>query len=64
MRPAPYTADNGGTSVGDTEAGLNKTSTNVLHSDLNITQKDKVGASIITAVLLAVLVGGSIWMIF
>lgn len=63
-RPAPYTSDNGGSSVGDTEAALNSTSTNVLQSDIKITHKDKVGASIITAVILAVLVGGSIWMIF
>ncbi|SCU96023.1 LAME_0F14532g1_1 [Lachancea meyersii CBS 8951] len=64
QRPAPYTDSDGGTSVGDANAGLNKTTTNVLHSDLKITHKDKVGAAILTAVVIAVLVGGSVWMMF
>ncbi|SCW01186.1 LAFE_0D06986g1_1 [Lachancea fermentati] len=62
--PAPYTADNGGTSVGDANAALNSTTTSVLQSDLDITKKDRVGAAIITAVILSILLGGSVWMIF
>ncbi|SCU91653.1 LADA_0F11232g1_1 [Lachancea dasiensis] len=64
QRPAPYTDSDGGTSVGDSSAGLNKTTTNVLQSDLKITHKDRVGAAVLTAVVLAILLGGSIWMVF
>ncbi|SCU82326.1 LANO_0B05842g1_1 [Lachancea nothofagi CBS 11611] len=64
QRPAPYSANDGGSSVGDSNAGLNKSTTNVLHSDLTITHKDKVGAAIITAVVIAVIVGGAVWMMF
>ncbi|SCU98572.1 LAFA_0G18844g1_1 [Lachancea sp. 'fantastica'] len=64
QRPAPFTGENGGSSVGDANAGLNKSTTTVLHSNLKITHKDKVGAAILTAVIIAILVGGSIWMMF
>ncbi|SCU83765.1 LAMI_0C04566g1_1 [Lachancea mirantina] len=63
-RPAPYSASTGGTSVGDASAGLNTSTTNVLESTLTITHKDKVGAAILTAVVLAILVGGAVWMLF
>ncbi|CCH59173.1 hypothetical protein TBLA_0B03320 [Henningerozyma blattae CBS 6284] len=63
-RPAPYTSIDGGSSEGDANAGLNKTSKNVLSNDLDIKTGDKVGAAILTAGVLAILVGGAIWMLF
>lgn len=62
--PGPYTADNGGSSVGDPNAGLNSSSANVLENNLSITHKDRVGAAIITAIVLGVMIGGSVWMVF
>lgn len=64
-RPAPYTNDTGGTSQGDASAGTSSSSSsaNLEEDDLTITGKDKAGSGIITAVVLAVLVGGSVWMI-
>lgn len=63
-RPAPYTASNGGNSTGNANAGLDSTSTDVLTNDLNIQSKDRAGAAIITAIILASLLGGAIWMLF
>ncbi|SSD61814.1 probable Mannan endo-1,6-alpha-mannosidase DFG5 [Saccharomycodes ludwigii] len=66
-RPAPYTADNGGSSKGDVNAGLGSDSDTVaslLQNTLSISQKDRIGASIITAIVLVVLIGGGIWMLF
>lgn len=63
-RPAPYRANNGGTSTGDANAGMNTTSTNVLQNDLNIKTSDRAGAAVITAVILMVVLGGSLWMLF
>lgn len=62
--PGPLTADNGGSSVGDANAGLNTSSANVLQNKLDIQTKDRAGAAIITAVILMVIIGGSIWMLF
>lgn len=62
--PGPFTADNGGSSVGDPNAGLNSSSANVLENNLSITHKDRVGAAIITAIVLGVMIGGSVWMVF
>ncbi|QLQ79489.1 hypothetical protein HG537_0C01360 [Torulaspora globosa] len=64
QRPAPFKADTGGSSTGDASAGLNTSSANVLQNQLNIQTKDRAGAAIITAVVLLVIVGGSIWMLF
>ncbi|CCE64981.1 hypothetical protein TPHA_0J01600 [Tetrapisispora phaffii CBS 4417] len=61
---SPYTSSSGGNSTGDASAGLNTTSTNVLQNNLDIESKDKAGAAVATAVILAVLVGGSVWMLF
>lgn len=63
-RPAPLREDNGGTSQGDANAGLNTTTTNVLKNELDITTSDRAGAAVITAVILLVMIGGSIWMLF
>ncbi|CAI4896243.1 CKB_collapsed_G0042840.mRNA.1.CDS.1 [Saccharomyces cerevisiae] len=63
-RPAPYKEDNGGTSKGDANAGLNSSTTNVLQNNLNIKKGDRAGAAIITAVILSVLTGGAVWMLF
>lgn len=63
-RPGPFKADNGGSSVGDANAGLNTSTTSVLQNELDIQTKDRAGAAVITAVILLVLVGGSIWMLF
>lgn len=64
-RPAPYTNDTGGTSEGDASAGTSSSTSAQLASDdtLNITGKDKAGSGIITAVVLAALIGGSVWMV-
>lgn len=63
-RPALYTQYTGGSSEGDANAGLNSTTTNVLQNKLNITGGDRAGAAIITAIILAVLLGGAVWMVF
>lgn len=63
-RPAPLTNYTGGTSVGDSSAGLNATINDVLQNNLDIQPKDRAGAAITTAVILAVLAGGSVWMLF
>lgn len=63
-RPAPLTANTGGTSEGDASAGLNSTTTNVLENKLKITQGDRAGAAIVTAVILGIFVGGAVWMLF
>ncbi|CAB4252664.1 similar to Saccharomyces cerevisiae YMR238W DFG5 Putative mannosidase [Maudiozyma barnettii] len=63
-RPAPYKANNGGASEGNANAGLDSLTTNVLKNELNIQQKDRAGAAIITAIILVALTGGAIWMLF
>lgn len=57
-----YNSENGGSGRSDPEAGLN----NRLPSNANqltITGKDKAGAGIITAVALAIIAGGAVWMV-
>lgn len=63
-RPAPFKEDTGGSSKGDPSAGLNSTTTNVLENNLNITNGDRAGAAIVTAIILGVLCGGAVWMLF
>lgn len=63
-RPAPYKETTGGSSQGNANAGLDSLSTNVLKNELNIKQKDRAGAAVITAIILATLLGGAIWMLF
>ncbi|GMG51768.1 unnamed protein product [Ambrosiozyma monospora] len=59
---SPLTNDTGGTSQGDTEAGLDTNDvTNV--NDITVKQKDKVGAALATTITLVVFVGLSVWMV-
>ncbi|KAH3670359.1 hypothetical protein WICMUC_004855 [Wickerhamomyces mucosus] len=64
-RPAPYTDEAGGSSTGDASAGISSSSDSSTLSgeDLNITSKDKAGSGVLTAVILALLTGGTIWMV-
>lgn len=61
--PAPYTSDNGGTSESNPEAGLNVQTTMVNRNKLDITSGDKAGAGVLTAVVLGLMLGVSIWMV-
>lgn len=63
-RPPPLTEKTGGSARGDPNAGLNVSTTNVLQKKLTITGSDKAGAGVITAVVIGVLVLGSVWMIY
>ncbi len=60
--PAPYTAHNGGSSKSNPEAGTDlsiQTNANVI----TVSTKDRAGAGILTAVVLACILGGAIWMV-
>lgn len=58
----PKTADTGGTSKSDPNAGTGgKSSPTVEHSP--ITTKDKAGAGIITVLGIFIIIGGGIWLI-
>lgn len=62
--PAPYTSTNGGSSQSVPDAGLN-IGTNQLNTNLlDIKAKDRAGAGVLTAVVLALILGCSVWMIF
>lgn len=58
-----YSADTGGTSASDYNAGTNTDATENPNL-LDISTKDKAGAGILTAVVLALILGGAVWMIF
>ncbi|KAK9782653.1 putative Cell wall glycosyl hydrolase [Seiridium cardinale] len=60
--PTPYTSVTGGTSTGDSSGGASKTDTDV-DSLPDITTADKVGAGILTAVVLGGLLGAVCFMI-
>ncbi|OWB80132.1 hypothetical protein B5S32_g4385 [[Candida] boidinii] len=61
-RPGPYTNRSGGSSVGNTEAGLDsKIVTNP--NEITVTSGDKAGAGIITAIVLVVLISICFWML-
>ncbi|ODV96192.1 hypothetical protein PACTADRAFT_41073 [Pachysolen tannophilus NRRL Y-2460] len=60
---SPLTADTGGTSTGNADAGQSTSSSTTSSNDITVEKKDKVGAGILTAFVLAILFGGSIWMI-
>lgn len=61
--PAPYTADNGGSSKSNVNAGVGSADqTN--KNEIKVTQKDKAGAGALTAIVLAILLGGAVWMLF
>lgn len=59
--PGPLTANTGGTSVGDPAAGFRLSTTNA--SPLNLDSGDIAGASIITAVVGAALIGTAAWLV-
>ncbi|WEJ95665.1 mannan endo-1 [Yamadazyma tenuis] len=60
---APLTVDTGGNNDTDSEAGLgSEVQTN--SNEVKISGKDKAGAGVLTAVVLAILSGGGAWMIF
>lgn len=59
----PLTQEDEGVSVGDASAGLGDSSQNLLHPSVNITGRDKAGAGIITALVLASAAAGAIWMV-
>lgn len=61
-KPGPLTTNTGATSVGNGSAGTQNSATTVV-SHLTITQKDKAGAGIITAVVLLLLLASTWWMI-
>ncbi|AAS53901.2 AFR530Wp [Eremothecium gossypii ATCC 10895] len=61
----PLTADTGGQSEGNPDAGLDHDSQPaILRGMHNITGKDRVGASLITAISLGLMLGCALWMIF
>jgi mannan endo-1,6-alpha-mannosidase len=57
--PEPVTANTGGTSQGDPNAGTGKPAT--IHTGYNIETKDKAGASILTILFGGGLVGAAVW---
>lgn len=59
---APYRADNGGSSTSNPSAGLG-TTVEMTSNKITITTKDKAGAGVLTAIVLIILLGGSIWMV-
>lgn len=59
--PAPYTADNGGTSAGNPAAGYGLTSTTT--EPLTLDAGDRAGASIITALVGVSIIGTAAWLI-
>jgi hypothetical protein len=59
---APKTADTGGTSQSDPDAGTDINASPIIeHSP--ITTADKAGAAILTLVCAGIIVGGSVWLI-
>lgn len=59
--PVPYSANTGGTSSGDTGGGSDKTDSSV-DGTTTITTGDRAGAGILTAFVLAAMIGGCTWM--
>ncbi|CAK7900619.1 mannan endo-1,6-alpha-mannosidase Dcw1p [[Candida] anglica] len=59
--PAPYTAKNGGSSIGNPAGGYATTLTDA--SPLAIDAGDKAGASIITVIISVSLIGSAVWLL-
>lgn len=59
--PAPYTAENGGSSLADPAAGFGTSHTD--SSPLVLGTKDKAGAGIITAIIGLSLIGSVVWLV-
>ncbi|CDK24426.1 unnamed protein product [Kuraishia capsulata CBS 1993] len=62
QRPGPYKATTGGSSKSNPDAGLG-TSTDTNANEVDIVRKDKVGAGILTAVVLVAVVSTAVWMV-
>ncbi|CAI5756536.1 unnamed protein product [Candida verbasci] len=60
-RPAPYTANNGGSSIGHPASGYGQPATNA--QPLSLDGGDKAGAGIITAVIGISIVGTLVWLL-
>lgn len=63
---APFTADNGGTSVGDPSAGTGSTDSDANKSPIYtspITTSDRAGAWILTILCLIFALGGTAWLL-
>lgn len=58
----PYTNETGGTSTGDVNAGLDSRDT-TNYNEITVTQKDKAGAGVLTAIVLVIFVGISTWVL-
>ncbi|EDK43038.1 mannan endo-1,6-alpha-mannosidase DCW1 precursor [Lodderomyces elongisporus NRRL YB-4239] len=59
----PLTVATGGSNRSDFSAGTDSQDS-VNKNEITVTGKDKAGAGVLTAIVLAILLGGSIWMIF
>lgn len=64
LRDAPFTFNDSGVAEGDTDAGLNSGTVDLMHPEVHIQTKDRAGAAIITAILLGMLVAGTVWMVW
>lgn len=60
--PAPLTIDTGASNNTNTEAGLD-TQDHTNNNELEIQGKDKAGAGVLTAIVLAIVCGGAVWMV-
>jgi mannan endo-1,6-alpha-mannosidase len=60
--PPPLTNSTGGTSQGDANAGLTQRET-TNKNQITVTQKDKAGAGVLTAIVLIIFVGISGWIV-
>ncbi|CUM63416.1 uncharacterized protein PRCAT00000991001 [Priceomyces carsonii] len=59
----PYTAHTGGSSKSNVNAGTD-TDDQTNKNELKISGKDKAGAGALTAIVLAIILGGAVWMLF
>lgn len=59
--PKPYKASSGGTAQSEPESGLD-TQDKVNQNKIHVKTKDKAGAGILTAIVLLILLAGSVWM--
>ncbi|KAK7687573.1 hypothetical protein QCA50_009461 [Cerrena zonata] len=59
----PLTADTGGSSKSNVNAGTN-TGSEENKNEIKVTSQDKAGAGVLAAVVLLIITGGAIWMLF
>lgn len=62
-RDAPYTADAGGSSTGDVNAGMTSTDDTTNPHQITVTKSDKARAGVVTAFVLAIVVALAVWMV-